>query len=59
MYELEHAKDQVMTVFKLALANVVMWTRDTYFLPAMLRPPGIGWHLSSVCLAGSSGAQKQ
>lgn len=31
MYELEHAKDQVMTVLKLALANVVMWTRDTYF----------------------------
>lgn len=31
MYELEHAKDQVMTVFKLALVNLVMWTRDTYF----------------------------
>ena len=31
MYELEHAKDQLMTVLKLALANVVMWTRDTYF----------------------------
>jgi hypothetical protein len=31
MYELEHAKDQVMTVLKLALANLVMWTRDTYF----------------------------
>ena len=31
MYELVHAKDQVMTVLKLALANVVMWTRDTYF----------------------------
>jgi len=25
MYELDHAKDQVMTVLKLALANVVMW----------------------------------
>ena len=25
MYELEHAKDQVMTVLKLALANLVMW----------------------------------
>ena len=25
MYELEHAKDQLMTVLKLALANVVMW----------------------------------
>ncbi len=31
MYELEHAKDQVMTVLKLALANLVMWARDTYF----------------------------
>ena len=31
MYELDHAKDQVMTVLKLALANLVMWTRDTYF----------------------------
>ncbi len=25
MYELEHAKDQVMTVLKLALANLAMW----------------------------------
>jgi hypothetical protein len=33
MYELEHAKDQVMTVLKLALVNLVMWTRDTYFPP--------------------------
>ena len=31
MYELDHAKDQVMTVLKLALVNVVMWTRDRYF----------------------------
>ena len=31
MYELEHTRDQVMTVLKLALANLVMWTRDTYF----------------------------
>ena len=31
MYELDHAKDQTMTVLKLALANLVMWTRDTYF----------------------------
>jgi hypothetical protein len=31
MYELDHAKDQVMTVFKLALANLVMWARDHYF----------------------------
>jgi hypothetical protein len=31
MYELDHAKDYVMSVLKLALANVVMWTRDRYF----------------------------
>ncbi len=31
MYELKHTKDQVMTVLKLALANVVMWVRDRYF----------------------------
>lgn len=31
MYELDHAKDQVMSVLKLALVNVVMWTRDRYF----------------------------
>ena len=32
MYELDNRKDQVMTVCKLALANVMMWTRDHYFL---------------------------
>jgi hypothetical protein len=31
MYELDHAKDQVMTVLKLALVNLVMWARDTFF----------------------------
>jgi hypothetical protein len=31
MYELDHAKDQIMTLFKLALANVGMWMRDHYF----------------------------
>ncbi len=31
MYELDNHKDQIMTVFKLALANAVMWTRDQYF----------------------------
>jgi len=28
MYELDHRKDQVMTVCKVALANVAMWVRD-------------------------------
>jgi hypothetical protein len=31
MYELNNDKDQVMTVCKVALANLVMWTRDQYF----------------------------
>jgi hypothetical protein len=31
MYELDNQKDQVMSVCKLALANLVMWTRDHYF----------------------------
>ena len=31
MYELDHRKDQVMTVCKVALANLIMWTRDQYF----------------------------
>jgi hypothetical protein len=31
MYELDNQKDQVMTVFKVALTNLVMWTRDHYF----------------------------
>ncbi len=28
MYELDNRKDQVMTVFKVALANLGMWVRD-------------------------------
>ncbi len=31
MYELDNRKDRVMTVCKLALANLAMWTRDHYF----------------------------
>jgi len=31
MYELDHRKDQVMTVCTLALANLAMWVRDQYF----------------------------
>ncbi len=31
MYELDHRKDQVMTVCKVAMANLVMWVRDRYF----------------------------
>lgn len=31
MYELDHRKDQIMTVCKVALANLAMWVRDHYF----------------------------
>jgi hypothetical protein len=31
MYELDNRKDQIMTVCKLALTNLVMWVRDRFF----------------------------
>src|SRR5260221_4205274 len=31
MYELDQRKDQIMTVCKVALANLIMWVRDRYF----------------------------
>jgi hypothetical protein len=31
MYELDHAKDQLMTLLKVVLANLGMWVRDQYF----------------------------
>lgn len=34
MYELDNRKDQVMTVCKVALANLAMWVRDSYFPPS-------------------------
>jgi hypothetical protein len=34
MYELDHRKDQIMTVCKVALANLAMWGRDRYFPPS-------------------------
>jgi hypothetical protein len=30
-YELDHRKDQVMTMCKVALAHLAMWVRDHYF----------------------------
>jgi hypothetical protein len=41
MYELDHRKDQVMTVCKVALANLAMWVRDRYF-PASYAH--VTWH---------------
>jgi hypothetical protein len=31
MYELDHSKDQIMTLLKMGLANLGMWVRDHYF----------------------------
>ena len=31
MYELDDRKDQLMTTFRLALTNLIMWTRDHFF----------------------------
>jgi hypothetical protein len=31
MYELDHTKDQIMTLLKVGLANLGMWVRDHYF----------------------------
>ena len=31
MHELDHRKDQIMTVCKVALANLAMWVRDRFF----------------------------
>jgi hypothetical protein len=31
MYELDNRKDQIMTICKLALANLAMWVRDRFF----------------------------
>src|SRR6266487_4500183 len=34
MYEIDNRKDQVMTVCKVALANLAMWVHDHYFPPS-------------------------
>lgn len=31
MHELDNRKDQVMTMYKVMLANLALWTRDRYF----------------------------
>ena len=55
MYELDNQKDQVMTILKLALANLTMWVRDNYFpteyahatwqrlLPFLRLPGWVAW----------------
>jgi hypothetical protein len=62
MYELDNAKDQTMTVCKVALANLAMWVRTTYFpaeyaqatwlrLAPFFRLPGrVTWGPDTVCV---------
>ena len=51
MYELDNAKDQVMTVCKVALANLGMWIRDHYF-PATYSLATWNWLLPFFRLTG-------
>lgn len=60
MYELNNDKDQVMTVCKVALANLAMWTRDRFFpsdyaqatwkrlVPFFELPGRVSWERSTV-----------
>jgi hypothetical protein len=41
MYELDHSKDQIMTLLKVGLANLGMWVRDEYFGESYQH---CGWH---------------
>jgi hypothetical protein len=41
MYELDHAKDQIMTLLRVGLANLGMWVRDEYFGESYQH---CGWH---------------
>jgi hypothetical protein len=34
MYELDNRKDQIMTILRVALTNLIMWTRDQFFSQA-------------------------
>jgi hypothetical protein len=49
MYELDNRKDQMMTVFKVALTNLVMWTRDHYFSESFAHATWGGWLPFSTC----------
>ena len=56
MYELDNRKDQIMTVCKVALANVGMWVRDNYFRGASTpMPVGSAYRSSFSCQGEFSG----
>jgi hypothetical protein len=52
MYELDLSLDQVMTVCKVALTNLAMWTRDRYF-PASYAHATLGRLVPFFQLAGT------
>jgi len=59
MYELDNRKDQIMTVCKVALANLGQWVRDRYFRGAsMLTRVGTVCYLSFSCQDEYTGEQK-
>jgi hypothetical protein len=53
MYELDHTKDQLMTLFKIGLANLGMWVRDHYLVKAITTVAGCACCLSSNSVGGS------
>jgi hypothetical protein len=55
MYELDNRKDQVMTVCKVALANLGSGYVSSGFLRGMLMPVGTACRSSFSCRGGSSG----
>ena len=61
MYELDNRKDQIMTILRVALTNLIMWTRDQFFsqtyaratwkrLAPFFRLPGIVIDEADKCL---------
>ena len=71
MYELNNDKDQVMTVCNVALANLVMWTRDQFFpsdyahatwhrlAPCFHRPGQVTWERATVRVAARPFSDQQ
>jgi hypothetical protein len=59
MYELDNRKDQIMTVCKVALANLGMWVRIPIFRPPMRMRVGTACTSSFSYQDGSCGERKQ
>jgi hypothetical protein len=57
MYELDNHKDQVMTICKVALANLGMWVRDHYFPTTYALRVGPACRSFFSCQDGSPGSR--